>query len=261
MILAGSIDGSNLDGPVPSSFPTAIAAPYDAVVLTSRDPGLTWWERLEDRYLTGAVLIIASIIMYAAAGDHRLGQIAVVVVQSLALVVILHASRVSRRLLVVASVLIVVAIAATAVSVTLDRQSIGPAISGCLLAFVGPVVIVRRIMTHARIDLATVAASLCIYLLAGLFFAWLFRILDIVNGPFFAQRTRGGAADFVYFSFVTLTTLGYGDLTSRLSLGRMIAVSEALLGQLYLVSVVALLVANLGRTRGTSTATETEDAP
>ncbi|MEP6622954.1 MAG: potassium channel family protein, partial [Acidimicrobiia bacterium] len=66
------------------------------------------------------------------------------------------------------------------------------------------------------------------------------------------QTHSRAAVDFVYFSFTTLTTTGYGDLTSRLDLGRMLAISEALLGQLYLVSVVALLVANLGRPRRAS---------
>jgi hypothetical protein len=55
--------------------------------------------------------------------------------------------------------------------------------------------------------------------------------------------------DFVYYSFVTMTTLGYGDLTARANLGRMLSVTEALFGQLYLVSVVAVLVANIGRQR------------
>ena len=52
----------------------------------------------------------------------------------------------------------------------------------------------------------------------------------------------------MYFSYVTLTTVGFGDLTASTSAGRMIAVSEALSGQLYLVSAVALLVGNIGRT-------------
>jgi voltage-gated potassium channel Kch len=52
--------------------------------------------------------------------------------------------------------------------------------------------------------------------------------------------------DYIYFSFVTLTTVGYGDLTAAQSMGKMMAVSEALLGQLYLVGVVALLASNLG---------------
>jgi voltage-gated potassium channel Kch len=53
----------------------------------------------------------------------------------------------------------------------------------------------------------------------------------------------------VYFSFVTLTTVGYGDLTAAFDAGRIASIFEALFGQLYLVSVVALLVANLGRER------------
>jgi len=58
------------------------------------------------------------------------------------------------------------------------------------------------------------------------------------------STTASTAADYVYFSFVTLATLGYGDLVPRTTLGRMLAVTEALVGQLYLVTVVALLVSN-----------------
>lgn len=214
------------------------------------------WEKLEDRYALAALLIVASIIIYAVAGDHRIGQLVVVVVQSITMLVILHASAVSKRSIRLATVFIIVALVATFVSTTLDRQSVGPGLAGSLLAFIGPIVIVRRVMTHAKIDVSTVAASLCIYLLAGFFFAYVFRIIDIVGGPFFVQHRSNGAVDFIYFSYTTLTTTGYGDLTSRLDLGRMLAVSEALLGQLYLVSVVALLVANLGRPRGAARASE-----
>jgi uncharacterized membrane protein len=72
------------------------------------------------------------------------------------------------------------------------------------------------------------------------------------QGPFFANVDAPDGTDYLYFSFVTLTTVGYGDLVARGSLGRMLAVSEALLGQLYLVTVVALLVGNVGRPRRAS---------
>ena len=68
-------------------------------------------------------------------------------------------------------------------------------------------------------------------------------------GPFYAQTASERSVDHLYFSFVTLTTVGYGDLTPIADLGRMIAVSEALIGQLFLVTVVALVVGNIGRTR------------
>ncbi len=53
--------------------------------------------------------------------------------------------------------------------------------------------------------------------------------------------------DSLYFSFTTLTTLGYGDLTPAGDVGRMLAITEALIGQVYLVTIVALIVTNLGR--------------
>jgi hypothetical protein len=82
-----------------------------------------------------------------------------------------------------------------------------------------------------------------------LFFAYLYSAIGAVNGHFFAGRHGATIVDYLYFSFATLTTVGYGDLTAAGDLGRMLAVSEALTGQLYLVTVVALLVGNVGRDR------------
>ena len=205
--------------------------------------------RFEDQYVLAAVLIVASIIVYAATGDHMIGRLSVATVQTMTLVVILHASSASRRAIVVAAVLGAVGVLGTGLSVAYDRQSVGPAVVGAVLALVGPVVIVGRLRRHLRVDIATVAGSLCIYLLAGLFFAYIYRVIEIVDQPFFHQHLRPGPVDFVYFSFVTLTTLGYGDLTARADLGRMLAICEALFGQLYLVSVVAILVGSFGRGR------------
>ena len=73
--------------------------------------------------------------------------------------------------------------------------------------------IIHRLLTHHRIDLTTVAGALCVYLLAGLFFAYVFWIVGEFDPPFFAQTNAPNGVDFVYFSFVTLATLGYGDLT------------------------------------------------
>jgi hypothetical protein len=204
---------------------------------------------LEDRFVLAAALIVASIITTAVGGDNRWGRLLVVLVESATLLVILHASKVRTRTIRITTVVLLVFVIGTAISVTVDRESIGPSIIGAMLAFWGPVVIVRRISNHARIDLETIAASLCVYLLAGIFFSYVFRILEDVQNGFFVEKSAKSAVDFLYFSFTTLTTTGYGDLTARTSLGRMLSVSEALMGQIYLVSVVALLVGNLGRMR------------
>ena len=118
------------------------------------------------------------------------------------------------------------------------------------LALCGPAAIVRRLVQQPVINLTTVAGALCVYLLAGLFFGLVYGAMSVLNNDqFFAQQHGGSPVDFVYFSFVTLTTTGYGDLTAGTDGGRMTAILEALFGQLYLVSIVALLVANMGRAR------------
>jgi hypothetical protein len=95
-----------------------------------------------------------------------------------------------------------------------------------------------------------VLGALCVYLLGGLLFAYLFFLIDVHDqGHFFVQATNPPNADFLYFSMVTLTTLGYGDLTASESVGKMLAVTEALAGQMYLVSVVAVLVSRIGHER------------
>ena len=78
----------------------------------------------------------------------------------------------------------------------------------------------------------------------------LFALTAVIAGqPFFVQTSHPTAIDYIYFSFVTMTTVGYGDYTSALNVGRMLAVLEAIFGQLYLITVVSLVVQNLSTKR------------
>ena len=90
---------------------------------------------------------------------------------------------------------------------------------------------------------------MCIYVLLGLSFAFVFECIgEFGSRPFFTAHEAGTRSDYTYFSFVTMATVGYGDLTAQGGLGRAFAVTEGLLGQIYLVTTVAALVGNLGRT-------------
>ena len=88
---------------------------------------------------------------------------------------------------------------------------------------------------------------LCLYILLGMSFAFIYGAIGRLAGRFFAQGSSASVAHCLYFSFTTLTTVGYGDLTAASNLGHTLSVSEALLGQIYLVTVVSLIVGNLGR--------------
>jgi hypothetical protein len=102
------------------------------------------------------------------------------------------------------------------------------------------------------LGLIVLAASgaVCVYLLIGFLYTFAYgAVAALGSSDFFAQGTDGTTAIRVYFSYVTLATLGYGDYTAARTLGRSLAVSEALFGQLYLVTVVALLVGSFGQSR------------
>ena len=91
---------------------------------------------------------------------------------------------------------------------------------------------------EAGASATTMFGVLCIYLLIGSLFAFVYGVVPSVgSGDFFAQQgDLDTTKNFLYFSFVTITTVGYGDLTAGTSLGRSLAISEALTGQIYLVT-------------------------
>jgi hypothetical protein len=110
--------------------------------------------------------------------------------------------------------------------------------------------VVRSLRTRQAVTLEAVFGVLCVYILVGMFYAYLYGSVDHLGGnPFFATGQPATVAHCLYFSFTSLTTVGYGDLTARTNLGHTLSVSEALVGQIYLVTVVSLIVANLGRSR------------
>ena len=128
------------------------------------------------------------------------------------------------------------------------------ALTTLLLTLVTMGAIARRLWLHAEISVLTILGAVCIYVLLGLSFAFVFEAVgDLGSQPFFASQERGTRSDYVYFSFITMATVGYGDLTPQGGLGRALAVTEGLFGQIYLVTAVAALVGNLGRTRASPT--------
>ena len=100
-----------------------------------------------------------------------------------------------------------------------------------------------RLIRERGVTLQAVAGALAIYVLIGILFASAISFVAHVDStPYYAQGVRGSEADHVYFSFTVLTTTGLGDLTAATRLGRALAVVEMLVGQLYLVTVIGLLV-------------------
>lgn len=110
--------------------------------------------------------------------------------------------------------------------------------------------VIRRLAAIRAVTFEAVLGVLSVYLLIGMGFAFAYVAIDrLGTGSFFAQVTDPTVSQCQYFSFTTLATVGYGDLTARSNLGHTLSNFEAILGQVYLVTVVALIVGNLGRRR------------
>lgn len=115
------------------------------------------------------------------------------------------------------------------------------------LLLITPLVVVVRLGARPRITVDSLAGLLAAYMQFGLFFAVTYRLVNRITGdPFFAEQSSASAMDYQFFSFVTLTTLGYGNLTPASEFGQQLAVFEALIGQVFLVTIVGLAVGNLG---------------
>jgi hypothetical protein len=126
------------------------------------------------------------------------------------------------------------------------------ALSG-MLAVAIPLSLVRglvRLVGAAGATLQAVAGALTIYLLIGLMFAWVIGFVVHVDGaPYFAGGTDGTEGDRAYYSLAVMTTTGFGDFTAAQPLGRALAVVEMLVGQLYLVTVIGVLVGSMAQRR------------
>lgn len=106
------------------------------------------------------------------------------------------------------------------------------------------------LLRERGVKVEAVAGALAVYLLLGIVFAFVITTLARAgHGPYFAQGTDGTESQRVYFSFTTLTTTGFGDLSPAQRGGRAVAVLEELTGQIYLVTVISLLIGNLRRQR------------
>jgi hypothetical protein len=105
------------------------------------------------------------------------------------------------------------------------------------------VIIVDSVLKLDTVTLQSIYGALSAYMLVGLMFAAFFGAIDGLGGTdFFVNGEAANIRTYQYFSFTTLTTLGYGDFTAGGSFGRAVAVLEALTGQIFLVTLVARLV-------------------
>ncbi|MEQ6900350.1 potassium channel family protein [Nocardioides sp. YIM 152588] len=207
----------------------------------------------EYRYLDrfGAVLIVVLATVCAQGlidvRDHALGALVSWSISGLALVLAVRAGGVRKRWCRVADVVVLVSLVSNAglVAITYVSPDVDPATNVGFLwlvtAALVPIAVARRVLQHRRVTVATILGAVAAYVQIAVAYSLILQALDAVTpGHLFGEEVP--TTVYTYVSLETITTLGYGDFTATTDLGRLLLVSEALVGQVYLVVFVALIV-------------------
>ena len=213
------------------------------------------WGMTGYRYGILLVTILTSLVFQLAAPEADWARLVTILLQGLTLLMALVASRVHPWILRLATIAVCVSVVGSAAAL-IGFGELGPTGARLLTALMvglAPLSIARGVIRDVQehgVTLHTMFGVLCIYLLLGILFAFVYGIVGVLgSGPFFAQHAAESTKNFLYFSFVTITTVGYGDLTAATNFGRSFAIAEALTGQIYLVTVVAGIVGGLRTSR------------
>ncbi len=198
-----------------------------------------------DSYGIVFLFLVGDYVFLTVGWTGRLSVIVTAIWLGLTVLLAFRTSEVPHRLMLVVRVAVAVTVvAAVVVAFGGGNQAYGTiVILWSLLVLASPIAIGWRVLHHRRVTTQTVLGALCIYVLIGLVFANFDYGVQLVSGTsFFAQSGQHGPADFAYFSYITMATVGYGDLSPATGLPRTNAVLEALMGQIFLVVLVARLV-------------------
>lgn len=182
----------------------------------------------------------------------------VLVLQVVVVLIVLRVSHARRAVSAIGDITVVTALVVAVVTLITKPEShagsagqsptlIALLVVSALLYGIAPVSILRHQLTRPTIDGQTLLAAIAAYLMIGMFFAFSYRaIAEVQTTPFFGSNGVGTVADDLFFSFVTLTTTGYGNLVPAVNPGQTFAVCEAIIGQLFLVTAVAKIVNESG---------------
>lgn len=216
------------------------------------------WRLFQHRFvvLLGVLtlLLIVPSILDTAGFSSIVTRVVVMLLFSASLIAAMYAVSRGRVAQIVGVLLAVPSIILLGMDAMTQRQGFVIPSYGFAILFLGYTILIlmKYFFVATRVSLNTICGALCVYLLLGVLWAILCSLLEILwpgsyamNGAQMSGLMRfGGEKSLysVYYSFVTMTTLGFGDITPVSSMARMFAALEAVMGQVYLAVLVARLV-------------------
>jgi hypothetical protein len=217
------------------------------------------WRRIGRSFISadsyGLVLLLVAVTYVVSVSVTEERAASIVLTVALATVwLTLRISQARRGVRLVAD--IVLCLAAVVAVVSFFAHNPGDQLGGiftvcCLLYLIAPFSIVRHLMIRRQIDAETLLGAIAAYLLIGMFFAFAYKAAgEFGSVPFFGPAGNGTLSQDLFFSFVTMTTLGYGNLVPAANPGQTFAVLEAVTGQLFLVVAVGKIISSMRPRRG-----------
>jgi voltage-gated potassium channel Kch len=207
---------------------------------------LQFVERIGDAYGLVLVLILTTFVVTMTLPEQGwAGRVVAVAVAGLTAIIALTSSDVRLgRVQVAVGAALAAVIATTLARVVSSDALLGAAfVVDSLLLAVAAVTILRRVVLAAQVDFRTILGAISVFTLLGLLFGFLFIALGrLVAGDVFAGVSHAQTRDYLFFSYTTLTTTGYGNLVPAGDIGQILSVFEMLTGQIFLVTLVAGLV-------------------
>jgi Ion channel len=213
--------------------------------LTGQGHSRTGSSQRGGRYGLLLLLLIGTYLLAAFSGATLAAELQVILFAAI-LLAALRTSLMPRPWPAVIAVITVVGTAVTFYT-SVNGARVGKASEDfwkALLLLAAVIMVVRRVLAKPEVTIQSIYGALSAYLITGLMFASIYAGMQhLGTTDFFADNQPANTQTFQYFSFTTLTTLGYGDFTAMESGARSIAVLEALTGQIFLATLVARLVA------------------
>jgi hypothetical protein len=202
-------------------------------------------ERVRDAFGLVLALVLLTYVLASLLDNRGWSAVVLTLAASTTSVVALISSHVRDGFVRSSLWLSALAVVLAAIAAATDRQTLlnlASLIEICLLAFAMAAVL-WRVVTSAEVGSRTILGAISVYTVLGILFTFAYGTIDrIQGGPFFEGIARPEGNDFLFFSYTTLTTTGYGNLVPGGQPGRMIAGLEMMLGQIFLVTLVAGLV-------------------
>jgi hypothetical protein len=200
--------------------------------------------RIEDAFGLVLLLILTTYVMASLIPFTGWGAVPTIVVGSFSATVALASARARPRLVTWARrFALATVLVAVAGALADSPKVIGVAAAmEALLFTVGALAVLRAVIGEERVGFRTVLGAVSVYITLGLLFGFLYVFVDRMHGPFFGDSVSVKTGDFLFFSMTTLTTTGYGNLVPAAQPGKTFAVMEMLMGQIFLVTLIARLV-------------------